>query len=87
VPPEAREGIRGLNPEAVQSAPMMGAAMAMQAADVAPTASQVAAVAKARADAASVIKRWNALKTTGLAALNAKRRKAGEAPIGIPPTS
>jgi photosystem II stability/assembly factor-like uncharacterized protein len=66
---------------------MMGAAMAMQAADVAPTASQVAAVAKARADAASVMKRWNALKTTGLAALNAKRKKAGEAPIGIPPTS
>ena len=63
----------------------MAAAMAMQAADVAPTASQVAAVTKARTDAAAMMKRWNALKTTGLASLNAKRRKAGEAPIGIPP--
>ena len=70
--------------ESVMNA-QMAAAMAMQAADVAPTASQVAAVTKARTDAAAMMKRWNALKTTGLAGLNAKRRKAGEAPIGIPP--
>jgi hypothetical protein len=62
----------------------MAAAMAMQAADVTPTATQVAAVAKAKADAAGVMKRWTALKTTGLAGLNAKRKKAGEPPIELP---
>jgi hypothetical protein len=62
----------------------MAAAMAMQAADVAPTAAQVAAVAKARGDAAAVMKRWATLKTTGLAALNAKRKKAGEPAIELP---
>src|SRR5262249_58221305 len=54
------------------------AASAMQAADVTPTAAQVAAVAKAKADAADVMKRWTALRTTGLGALNAKGQKAGE---------
>ena len=67
-------------------ASQMAAAMAMQAAEVAPTASQVAAVAKARTDAAGVMKRWTALKTSGLAGLNAKRKKAGLGAVDLPPT-
>jgi hypothetical protein len=62
-------------------ASQMAAAMAMQAAEVAPTASQIAAVTKARGDAAAVMKRWTAVRTTGLAALNAKRKKAGQSAI------
>jgi len=48
---------------------LMAAAMAMQGADVAPTAGQVATAAKARADARGVIQKWTALKA-----------KAGSAP-------
>jgi hypothetical protein len=40
---------------------MMAAAMAMQEADVAPTARQLDAVAKARAQYKEVLMRWNAL--------------------------
>ena len=46
--------------ESVQTA-MMAAAMAMQAADVAPTARQIDAVAKARAQYLDVMARWRAL--------------------------
>jgi hypothetical protein len=46
--------------ESVRAA-MMAAAMAMQDADVAPTARQVDAVAKARAQYKDVLARWNAL--------------------------
>jgi hypothetical protein len=63
---------------------MMSAAMAMQNADVAPTAGQVATVTRARAEGAEVMRRWNALKTSGLAALNAKRKAAGQAAITLP---
>jgi hypothetical protein len=42
-------------------AAMMAAAMAMQNADVAPTAREVDAVAKARAQYKDVMARWNAL--------------------------
>ena len=41
---------------------LIGAAMAMQNAEVEPTAGQLAAAAKARADAAATMKRWNAVK-------------------------
>ena len=41
---------------------MMSAAMAMQGADVAPTAGQVAAITKARADGADAMRRWNTLQ-------------------------
>ena len=41
---------------------LMAAAMAMQGADVAPTAGQVATAAKARADARAVMQKWAALK-------------------------
>jgi photosystem II stability/assembly factor-like uncharacterized protein len=60
------------------SAALVGAATAFGSADVAPTASRLDAVAKAKADVASVMKRWTSLSTTGLAALNAKRKAAGQ---------
>jgi photosystem II stability/assembly factor-like uncharacterized protein len=60
------------------SAALIGAASALGTADVAPTASRLDAVAKAKADAAAVMKKWTALSTTGLAALNAKRKAAGQ---------
>jgi hypothetical protein len=57
----------------------------MQGADVTPTAGQEAAVAKARADASASLARWNRLSTTGLAALNAKRKAAGLPGVELPP--
>jgi photosystem II stability/assembly factor-like uncharacterized protein len=60
------------------SAALIGAASALGTADVAPTASRLDAVAKAKADAAAVMKKWTALSTTGLAALNTKRKSAGQ---------
>jgi hypothetical protein len=69
--------------ESVSNA-MMVAAMAMQGADVAPTAGQVASAAKARADGAATIRAWTTLRTTGLAALNAKLRAAGQPTITVP---
>jgi hypothetical protein len=69
--------------ESVTSA-MVAAAMAMQNADVTPTASQVDAVARARAQSTEVMRKWNALKGAGLTALNAKRKAAGLPPITLP---
>jgi len=66
------------------SSGMMGAAMAMQGADVAPTASQVAACERARKQSAEVMGKWNALKTKGLAELNAKRKAAGQPLVTLP---
>jgi len=59
------------------STAMLAAAMAMQRAEAAPTASQIAAAGRARAQWAALLPRWTALRTNGLAALNAKRRAAG----------
>ena len=55
---------------------MIAAAMAMQNAELTPTASQVDAVTRARAQGADVMGRWNSLKGAELTALNAKRRAA-----------
>ena len=66
------------------SAEMLGAAMAMQAAEAAPTSREVAACASARADAAKVTARWTKLTTVDLAALNAKRKAAGQPAIVMP---
>ncbi|MDQ6612508.1 MAG: glycoside hydrolase, partial [Gemmatimonadota bacterium] len=60
---------------------LLAAAMAMQNADVAPTAIQIAAVTAARAQAVATSARWTVIKTTGLAALNLKLKAAGQAPI------
>jgi hypothetical protein len=62
---------------------MIAAAMALQVADVAPTGREVAAIADARRQAAEVMARWTKLKTTGLAALNVKRKAAGQPAIVI----
>jgi photosystem II stability/assembly factor-like uncharacterized protein len=69
--------------ESVSTA-MLAAAMAMQGADVAPTAREIAACDRAQAESGVVLRRWAALQTTGLAALNAKRRAAGQSPVVVP---
>jgi hypothetical protein len=66
------------------SGAMLGAAMAMQDADVTPTAEEVAACVRARADAAPVLKKWNALVGVELQALNARRKAAGQPAIVVP---
>jgi photosystem II stability/assembly factor-like uncharacterized protein len=63
---------------------MIAAAMAMQSADVTPTASEVAACTRARETAAATIRRWTTLRTTELTALNAKRKAAGQPAIAAP---
>jgi hypothetical protein len=60
---------------------MLATAMGMQHADVTPTAAQVAACGRARTQYAALLPRWTALKTVGLAGLNAKRRAAGLPPV------
>ncbi|MBV6522846.1 MAG: hypothetical protein MNPFHGCM_02996 [Gemmatimonadaceae bacterium] len=66
------------------SSALLDAAMAMQSADVAPTAGQVTAVSKAREQGRAVMARWNAIKTTGLTALNARLKAAGQPEVSIP---
>ena len=63
---------------------LTGAAMAMQGADVAPTSGEIDAVERARTQLNEVMSRWNAVKTTGLAAFNAKRKAAGESQVKLP---
>jgi hypothetical protein len=63
---------------------LLAAAMALQRAEVTPTAAQVAACARAREQSRTVLTRWTALRTTGLAAFNAKRKAAGQPPVGLP---
>lgn len=62
----------------------MAAAMAMQGADVAPTAGQAAACERAKAQSSEVMTKWAALKTRALSAVNAKRRTAGQAILVLP---
>jgi photosystem II stability/assembly factor-like uncharacterized protein len=63
------------------SAALAGVMNLLQAADVRPTTVQLNAIASARANAAKVMVRWNALRTTELTALNATLKTAGLAPI------
>jgi photosystem II stability/assembly factor-like uncharacterized protein len=65
---------------------MLAAAMAMQGADVTPTAREAAACDQVRADARVVMARWTTLKTKELEAFNAKRRAAGEGTVSLPGT-
>ncbi|MEJ2204700.1 MAG: glycoside hydrolase [Gemmatimonadota bacterium] len=62
---------------------LMRAAMAMQDAEVAPTARQIAACDEARAQSADVLARWRELSMSGLEGLNAKRAAAGLSPVRI----
>jgi len=68
VEPETLWGIRNQ---------LSGLMNSMQAADVAPTANTLAAVTAARAAAARVMAKWNALRTVELPALNARLKAAG----------
>jgi len=63
---------------------LLGAAMAMQGADVTPTANEVAACGRAATEEGEAMRRWNTLAGPGLAALNAKRKAAGMAPVAVP---
>jgi hypothetical protein len=56
---------------------------ALQAADVAPTASTLAAIAAARDNAARVLARWTTLRAVDLPALNAQLKSAGLPPIVV----
>jgi photosystem II stability/assembly factor-like uncharacterized protein len=56
---------------------LSGLMNSMQAADVAPTANTLAAVTAARAVAARVMAKWNALRTVEFPALNARLKAAG----------
>ena len=60
---------------------MLAAAMAMQAAEIAPTGREIAACTTARTNSAAVMARWTKLSTIDLAALNAKRKTAGQPAI------
>jgi hypothetical protein len=83
-PPFRRRGTERPATLDAASEAMLAAAMAMQSADVTPTAAQVAACDRARADGRAVMARWTALESTGLAALNAKRKAAGEPAVVVP---
>ncbi|HEX3867762.1 MAG TPA: hypothetical protein VHV78_13465, partial [Gemmatimonadaceae bacterium] len=65
------------------SAAMLTAAMAMQNADVTPTASEVANAARARTQQTVAMARWAKVKA-GIAAVNAKLKAAGQSAIAIP---
>jgi hypothetical protein len=84
--PEGAFPAAGQVPVTLQGAgaAMLAAAMAMQGADVAPTARDVAACAAAREQSAAVMARFNALTTTDLAALNARRKVAGQPAVVMP---
>jgi hypothetical protein len=58
--------------------------MAMQNADVTPTATQVSNVDKARVQSAGVMARWTKLKGSELTALNAKLKASGQAAVVVP---
>jgi hypothetical protein len=60
---------------------LIAATTPMQSADVAPTAGDLANATRVRAQAKEVLDRWNAVKTKNVAALNAKRKAAGKAPV------
>ncbi len=64
---------------------MLTAVMAMQGADFAPTAKEIAACDHGVEQYRVTSQRWAALKTTGLAALNAKLRAAGQPEVKLPP--
>ena len=72
-----------LSLEAASNA-LTAAVMALQDADVAPTASQVATADHARAQARAAEARWGSLHTSGLASLNARRKAAGQPAIAVP---
>jgi hypothetical protein len=81
-----RRGGGAEGPVTLQSAngDLIGAALGMQGADIAPSAGEVAACTKAREERATVLRRWAALSGPGLAAFNAKRKAAGQPEVRLP---
>ncbi len=81
-----RGGAAPAGPATLESAgtAMNAAAMAMQSADVAPTANQVAACTKARAAGNEALGKWRVISTTGLASLNAKLKASGQQAVKLP---
>jgi hypothetical protein len=63
------------------AAALSGVMMLLQGADVRPTTVQLDAIAAARTHASEIMARWTTVKTTDLAALNAKLKSAGLATI------
>jgi hypothetical protein len=87
-----RGGGRGAAPAAADAASaslstiagtLSGLMNSLQAADVRPTANQMAAITTARTTATATMARWTALKTVDLPALNAKLKAAGLAPVTV----
>ena len=77
---------RALNRPSVPSPAELSTVLALvEEADVEPTTQAMAAVRNAQRDFASLVSRWSRLRTTELAALNAKLRAAGQATIGLEP--
>ena len=60
------------------------AMMALQDADTAPTATQVAACERAETQLRDLLPKWSAVKTNQLAAFNAKRKAAGQPEVVLP---
>ena len=83
----ARRGRRGAaeGPPTIPAAKsnFLGAAMAMQDADVTPSSEEVAACARARTTGRAVMARWNALLAS-VRQLNVRRRASGLPEIAIP---
>lgn len=65
------------------SAALGGVMSSLQAADVAPTKVQLAAITSAQQAAARVMARWNSLEGLELAALNAKLKTERLEAIGV----
>ncbi len=91
-PDEARGGRRffgrggGRPPVTLNAASSaaLAASLSMQAAETAPTAAQIAACARARAQAAAAMAHWNTLKTTGLSSFNALLKTKGQPALTLP---
>ncbi|MEO7216907.1 MAG: hypothetical protein ABI026_01820, partial [Gemmatimonadaceae bacterium] len=92
-PSEARGGRRFFGgrggPPAVTlnaaSSAALSASLAMQAAEIAPTAAQIAACARARVEVQAAMARWDALKTAGLSSFNATLKTKGQPALTLPP--
>jgi photosystem II stability/assembly factor-like uncharacterized protein len=85
---EATRHRRGARPETSlneASDAALDASLALQAADIAPTAAQIAACAHARDQANEVLARWETAKSKDLSSLNASLQAAGRPALTLPP--
>ncbi|MEO7431182.1 MAG: hypothetical protein ABIR62_04045, partial [Dokdonella sp.] len=63
----------------------LSASLALQAADTAPTAAQIAACVQARAQANEAMARWEMVQSKDLATFNAKLKAKGHDTLALPP--